>query len=1558
MNDFSLSDNSEKNQKSLQSLTWEIRQSQGKFSLILAICNSINLQEKLTLTLQNIEIERITINPNDTILYTNIEEYLNKKNTQVLFVFGLELVVSIDKVLTSINTVREEFRDNINIPIVFWITDDLLTKIIRTAPDFYNWATTIEFNVNISESITYIQQTIENILNQILNAGAGKLLRQLKEKLNLGKNSSNLAELKLIKKELNNQNIELNIELEAGIEFILGIAAEDNCEESWKHYRKSLKLWRKSSNELMYGCLLFYIGRWHRTFADRHVSIFDRACDKAINNFQKSIDIFRECQRPDLIYKFSNALGDVLQRRKRWDELKNVASEVISLAGEYGTNDELRLARAYGFLSQVEISKGQWIKASEFAQKALDIFIKNESELSNNDLLIEQKDYLDWERSYHKGWYLLPLAEAQKNQGEIEEAIESLKVAKMATKPNYDAKLYIKILEMLGKLYKERNQYKKAFEIGQEQLSIEQQYGFRVFIGAGRLKPKKVISNPALQTPSFSEQQEQVALEINASERLQKVLELVERIRQQDRQLTLLYGHSGVGKSSLLQAGLIPYLKQESSKYEREIFITLQQEGYTEWLKELSRCFQRAGQETQNINSSWLDNLEDYSEENLKTIIFNQLQENHATIKRRKEFYNFLDNCLKIPFTRIIISIREDYMHYLLECDRFGLLRCNGTSIWNQSNLCYLGNFSTKEAESLIKNLNKNKESKFSLGDNLVFRLVDDLTNQALEIIPIELQILGSRIESKKIRTLADYEKYGGKSELFKEYLTEIINACGSNNEVATQLVLYLFTDENLNRPMKTKSELKANLGLYANSLDLIISVLVHSGLVTEISLSETKHYQLSHDYLVNLIHQQVKPEIIDELNHVNQKLQKALEQEKQQRERAEIAEIEVLNSFSHSLWLSNNQLEALIVSLKAAKQLKNVRVSNELKTRIASNLGNIVYQIQEKNRFEGHNAVISSVQYSPSGNLIASCSLDYTIKLWNLDGSLRKTFEGHTAEVNGIRFSPDGNLIASASADCTVRLWNLDGSIRKTFEGHQSYVNNICFSPDGNLIASASADCTVRLWNLDGSIRKTFEGHQSYVNSVCFSPDGNLIASASADCTVRLWNLDGSIRKTFEGHTAEVNSVRFSSPNGNLIASASADCTVRLWNLDDEENFIFYGHSSHVKNLSFSPDGNLIASASADGTIKLWDLDGNELEIFLLNTGEVTYISFSPDNNSIVSASTDDSLRVWDIGIKELHRLETYGVQVKQICFNANCDKFALANADGKIKVCNIDCEEIQTIEHHKLAVNSVSFSPHDNMIVSAGADHQVIVSNIDSKKIEFSEEHETWVNSVSFSPDGRMFASAGADGMVKIYFVGQEKSQPIKVKVDQRSVDTVVFSPDSQKIAVAGANRKASLWDIDGKRLENFEGHKNSISTICFSPNGEFLASASRDGFVKLWQLDSKEIASFQVTSNEIKSLNFSHDGRQVIVGGVDGISYWDIEQKTLKTSASLSTWNKYICCSPDGNIIISASLDNRLTLWNPNLSFELDDLLEKGCNWARNYLKNNPTVNEDYRCICDNI
>ncbi|MDY6932947.1 MAG: caspase family protein [Spirochaetota bacterium] len=559
-----------------------------------------------------------------------------------------------------------------------------------------------------------------------------------------------------------------------------------------------------------------------------------------------------------------------------------------------------------------------------------------------------------------------------------------------------------------------------------------------------------------------------------------------------------------------------------------------------------------------------------------------------------------------------------------------------------------------------------------------------------------------------------------------------------------------------------------------------------------------------------------------------------------------------------------------------------------------------------------GHTSSVTSVAFSPNGNIIASGSYDNTVRLWSLDGWLLKILKGHTGVVNSIAFSSDGNTIASGSGDGTVRCWSLDGRLLKTLKGHTSMVYSVAFSPNGNTIASGSIDNTVRLWSLDGRLLKTFKGHSADVNSVAFSPDGNSIASGSDD-KIKLCSLDGSLIKTLKGHTNYVRSVAF-SPDGNIIASGSMDKTVRLWRRDGRLIKTLKGHSSLVYSVAFSPDGNTIASGSMDKTVRLWSLDGRLLKTLKGHT--TSNIAFSPDGNSIASGS-GVTLRFCSLDGGLLKTLKGHTCAVWSVAYSLDGNTIASGSGDNTLRLWSRDGRLIKTLKGHTSLGTSVAFSPNGNTIAS-GDNKTVRLCSLDGSLIKTLKGHTNYVRSVAFSPDGNIIASGSMDKTVRLW--RRDGSLIKTLKGHTNYVRSVAFSPDGNIIASGSMDKTVRLWSLDGngRLLKTLKGHSAMVSSIAFSPDGNTIASSSFDNTVRLWSLEGNLLKTLE-HSAMVSSVAFSPDGNTIASGTLDTtVRLWSLDGRLLKTFKGHSADVNSVAFSPDGNTLVSGSGDGTMRIW----------------------------------------
>ncbi|MBW4679138.1 MAG: hypothetical protein KME19_03350 [Microcoleus vaginatus WJT46-NPBG5] len=1561
------------NRSALQELLWAIEEPARQFLLILAHCNSVSLRKSLLQHLRelsSLEITEVVLNPSTTTLYTSIQCALVKELPQAVMVCGFESVSALQPLLASANNVREEFRNNFKFTLVWWVTDEVMQTLIRVAPDFQSWATTVNFEVPTQDLIDIIKLTADEVFAKVLEAGSGIFLDNAA--LNLEMGSPRRTELESAQRELQSRDIRLETELEAALEFVLGRGISNSMEQSRPHYERSLALWEQTANPERCGCVLYSLGLWWRTYAEKHRAEYKAACNQAKNYFQRSIRVFEQANRADLAAKFINALGETLQRLDKWAALEAVAQKAIALHETYKYS--FRLAQAYGFLAEVEIANNAWEKAQQYAQTALDI-MKGAAAAVSTLMSSEQSARLDWERSYHQGWYLLSLATAQERLGNIKESLENLETARGETKPQYDPELYIHILENLRNRYFKESQYLTAFHFKQEQRSIEQQFRFRAFIGAGRLQPKQEVTNPAL---SLVNQQDPATQEIAVSGRQQDINRLIERIGRHDHKLTILHGQSGVGKSSLVQAGLIPALKKRVIDT-RNVLPVLQQ-VYTDWVWELGQSFTKVLGETQNPASvsinldstqAILEFLQNESELNstfITVLVFDQFEEFFFIYKepnQRKQFYEFIRACLEIPYVKVILSLREDYLHYLLECnERLISLDVISNNILDKKVLYYLGNFSIEDARSVIHSLTKN--TQVYLESTLIDELVRDLASDLGEVRPIELQVVGSQLQTEKITQLEQYREHGPKEKLVGRFLDEVVKDCGPENEQIAKLILYLLTDENNTRPLKTRADLELELEVQLEKLDLVLEILVKSGLVLRVPALPNNRYQLVHDYLVSFVRQQQSARLIAELEKEREqrklteaKLNQALKQQLSEARRSTytlavlLVFLGVLGAAGIGIYIDtrltnlslesstqNKEVERLVAAIKAGKELKKFWTFAifETKLTVLKDLTHAVYTVKELNRLEGHKGTITSITFSKDSQMIATASEDKTAKVWNIQGKELATLKGDGSKVTSVSFSADNQMLATGSEAGTVKVWRIkdDKNIilfRTFFKGHTDVVTSTSFSPDGKILVSGSKDKKVKLWSIkDGKESQTLN-HTDSVISVMFSPDGKIIAAAGKDDTVNLWNSDGTDQRTINNYGA-IN-MSFGAKGKTLIL-INKDKTVKTYNTSNLtliKNINFLGYrSGQPTSASRSPDGQLIAWAWKKYYVELF-LRNNDSNFFpvenLRDSESTTSLTFSPDSKFLAIATKDNTIKLLSVNtqLKNLY-YSPYGRKLKRTTFSPDGKLIAAGSADNnKVNLWRRDdTGKFPTNPYKTLSADTslLSFSPDSKTLVTGSADEILKLWTFDSGEIKTLKEFSSSVTSLAVSPDGKTITAASTDKTLRFWKSDGTLIKPLQNKHNSK-VTNISFSPNSNILATFGNDNIVNLWKNDGTFIKTLPGHTESVTDVIFSEDSQMIATIGDDNLVRLWKSDGTSIKTLKGHTDRATSISFSPNSN--IIASVTRSEYkpenseirlWDRKGKPIsKPIENYGIENIYF--SHDSKIIASINQDKTVKLWN---------------------------------------
>lgn len=385
---------------------------------------------------------------------------------------------------------------------------------------------------------------------------------------------------------------------------------------------------------------------------------------------------------------------------------------------------------------------------------------------------------------------------------------------------------------------------------------------------------------------------------------------------------------------------------------------------------------------------------------------------------------------------------------------------------------------------------------------------------------------------------------------------------------------------------------------------------------------------------------------------------------------------IDALLSEPKQLFEKNYQIEALIATIKALNQFKQIGVTQNEKINL---LEEMLEDIQESNRLEDHTDAVLSTSFNKNEKIIATGSADTTIKIWSFKGQLKNTIKGHNDQVSKVIFNPDNKMIASASYDGTVKFWTIRGKLLKTFK-HTTPVYDISFSPkDNKIIASANGNGIIQIWNIQTgqTTNRMFPeiNPNEKILRLDFSPDGSsIVFSRNNDNLVRMWNIKNNTIKILGSHKYLVSDVKFSpQENSNLIASSDYEGNIKFWDFKQMKfirNFISSPEKNLIYSLTFSPNGRILASSGLiqNKSIQLWDITGKSRGIIKGHTGFIHQVSFI-SNDTLISVSNDRTARIWQIDFKNNRSNLSIDQLIKFSCdfindyLNNSSDKLAIEN-------------------------------------------------------------------------------------------------------------------------------------------------------------------------------------------------------------------------------------------------------------------------------------------------------
>jgi WD40 repeat protein len=526
----------------------------------------------------------------------------------------------------------------------------------------------------------------------------------------------------------------------------------------------------------------------------------------------------------------------------------------------------------------------------------------------------------------------------------------------------------------------------------------------------------------------------------------------------------------------------------------------------------------------------------------------------------------------------------------------------------------------------------------------------------------------------------------------------------------------------------------------------------------------------------------------------------------------------------------------------------------------------------------------VADVDFSPNGKRLVVAGGDGVARIYRAsDGKhLRDLRDG--SALSAAVFSPDGTKIATAGDDSTARLWDARSGALLHVLRHGGPVTSATFSRDGRLLATTSEDKTARIWDVSSGRELQRLEHPGGVRSASFSGDGKLLVTrlvpAAFDRTARVWDVaTGTLLDRFSQH--DYMTVARFEPTGPLLVTAGLGHDARVWNAQTGTLVHkLVGHTSGITDAEFSASDREIVTASSDESARVWDTGTADLVGVL--TGHQNFVVraiFSPDGQWVATTSRDRVARIFEpIGTL---RVTLVGHQdtVTDVAFSPDGQSIATASADGTARLWDPRVQpDLVPLGHQSDKVTAVAFTQDGRRVVSAGPSGTVWVWRVGEPGPALGRLKPSGrVTAVAISGDGRRSATGAPDGSVQVRDVSNGRS--VAVIRNGRAARALALSFDGRRLAVIGTNGRTHMWDVDSQKSLGTVGAR--VLTASFSADGGRLVTGGSDAIAHIWNVESSKQLTPPLAGHRalITSAAFSHNGRYVVTTSRDhDARIWD--------------------------------------------------------------------------------
>ncbi len=920
--------------------------------------------------------------------------------------------------------------------------------------------------------------------------------------------------------------------------------------------------------------------------------------------------------------------------------------------------------------------------------------------------------------------------------------------------------------------------------------------------------------------------------------------------------LTVLYGPSGVGKSSLLRASVARSLRE----LPEEPLVVV----FSRWSEDPEAALAEAvAAYGGGRNGSAVAALEHAQSERDVYLVLDQAEEYflyHADESGPGTFAEALPSVLAAPLrVNVLVSLREDS---LAKLDRF-----TGRIPGLFANTLRLDRLDRAAAQAAIvrpvERFNELTGSDVAVEAELVERVLEEVGAGQIEPAPlgglgaVEGVADGARIEAPYLQVvmqrlwdeerlagsdllrLETLERLGGAQKIVEEHLQGAMDELTpSEKDVAARLFNHLVTPSGT----KIAHELPdlVDFGeVPPAELQPVLSILTNRRILRSLEEGGGSRYEIFHDVLAQpMLAWRAAHETERELEHEREAAERrhrrllavivvgaillaamsavtayALSQRSEAEEQAREARAHQLEALS-AAGLEADPERSLLLALTAARLAPSETAERALRSALlASRQRDVV------------DAGAPLLGATLRGDEMIAATGDGVVTVTDRrTGESTRISSGSPS--SRVSFATGGTAVLTGE-DGRVRVARLDGetNIVPGIEG----VGRAEISPDGTR-AVVIDDGRARLIAVGtGEVLRSF-AHPG-VESADISRLNSRLVTGAADGTVRVWATEsGRLLRTFADQKGHAVAVDF-SPDAASVASASTDGVGRIWRVaDGQATPSIAGDAVALTDIDFSSDGEHVVTASRDGTVRVSKADTGVPLLAL--TGHRDWVASAafkgPAGSAVVTAGRDGTARVWDALYQpKLDPLSTLGVPV--LAVESLGDEIRAVTRDRRMHTLDattgesLDVERADKASREITGPNGARATIRGNMVDLSSAGGTTTL-----------EGHRDRVLDVAFSDDGELVATASRDHDVRVW--DGSTGEQLRILHHNSEVRDVDFSADGRWLLTAAG--RAALWDdrADSPVLR-LQGHEGPFTATGFDPSGRLIVSGGVDGTVRTY-------------------------------------------------------------------------------------------------------------------------